>query len=54
MVTHDLALARRARRMVRMEDGQVVEDRPLVEGRAVPAMPASLPGGAVAVTPTSP
>ena len=27
MVTHDLALAQRARRMVRMDDGLVVEDR---------------------------
>jgi lipoprotein-releasing system ATP-binding protein len=29
MVTHDLAFAARARRLVRMEDGMVVEDKPL-------------------------
>jgi lipoprotein-releasing system ATP-binding protein len=29
MVTHDLALAARARRMVRMEDGMVIDDRQL-------------------------
>jgi len=28
MVTHDLALAHRARRIVRMDDGEVVDDRP--------------------------
>ena len=31
MVTHDLALAARARRMVRMEDGMVIEDRLLAQ-----------------------
>ncbi len=31
IVTHDLALARRAGRMVRMEDGSVAEDRPNVQ-----------------------
>ena len=40
MVTHDLALAGRARRLVRMEDGQVVEDKPLASnesrGMAIP------------------
>ena len=30
MVTHDLALANRARRLVRMEDGHVIEDKSLV------------------------
>ena len=39
MVTHDLALAQRARRMVRMDDGLVVEDRPLDE----PAEPVTTP-----------
>ncbi len=30
MVTHDLALARRARRMITMEDGAIVSDEPLL------------------------
>jgi lipoprotein-releasing system ATP-binding protein len=34
MVTHDLALAERARRMVRMEDGMVIEDRLLPHAAA--------------------
>jgi lipoprotein-releasing system ATP-binding protein len=29
MVTHDTSLAQRARRMITMEDGQIVSDRPL-------------------------
>jgi hypothetical protein len=43
MVTHDLALAARARRMVRMEDGMVIEDR-ILEQAPAPAVP--LPVGA--------
>jgi lipoprotein-releasing system ATP-binding protein len=44
MVTHDLALAQRARRMVRMDDGLVVEDRVLNEdGPPLPAAPPLLP-----------
>jgi macrolide transport system ATP-binding/permease protein len=43
MVTHDLALAARARRMVRMEDGMVIEDR-MLEQAPAPAVP--LPVGA--------
>jgi ABC-type lipoprotein export system ATPase subunit len=38
MVTHDLALAARARRMVRMEDGMVIEDR-MLEQAPAPAVP---------------
>jgi predicted ABC-type transport system involved in lysophospholipase L1 biosynthesis ATPase subunit len=33
MVTHDSALARRARRMITMEDGAIVSDETLPEGR---------------------
>lgn len=40
MVTHDLALAERARRMVRMEDGHIIEDKTLARtespGMAIP------------------
>jgi len=44
MVTHDLALAQRARRMVRMDDGLVVEDRLLDEdGQPLAAAPPPLP-----------
>jgi lipoprotein-releasing system ATP-binding protein len=32
MVTHDSAIAHRARRMVTMEDGNVVKDVPIVDG----------------------
>ena len=31
MVTHDLTLAARARRLVRMEDGEVVADAPTAD-----------------------
>jgi lipoprotein-releasing system ATP-binding protein len=34
IVTHDLALARRARRMVSMEDGNIVSDEPLLAEHA--------------------
>jgi lipoprotein-releasing system ATP-binding protein len=43
MVTHDLALAQRARRMVRMEDGLVVEDTPLDADAPPLAAPPPLP-----------
>ena len=41
MVTHDLALAARARRMVRMEDGAVIEDRRLTPAAPTEAAPSS-------------
>jgi len=43
IVTHDLALARRARRMVKMEDGAIVSDAPaaaLVPSPGTPGVPA--------------
>jgi lipoprotein-releasing system ATP-binding protein len=44
MVTHDLTLAQRARRMVRMDDGLVIEDRLLDEqGQPLPAASPPLP-----------
>ena len=38
MVTHDLTFAARARRLVRMEDGRVIEDNPVVKSES-PGMP---------------
>ena len=40
MVTHDLSLAHRARRIVRMEDGAVVDDRPNRDAGPAAAEPA--------------
>ena len=40
MVTHDLSLAQRARRMITMEDGAVINDRPL-DAAPVTAPPAA-------------
>ena len=31
LITHDAALARRTKRLVRIQDGSIVEDRPTVE-----------------------
>ena len=41
MVTHDMALARRARRLVTMEDGNVISDQRLVPVSGEPERPAS-------------
>ena len=49
LVTHDLALAERADRIVRLADGRVIEDRPTARARdaaAGPPRPSSLAGEA--------
>jgi lipoprotein-releasing system ATP-binding protein len=38
IVTHDMSLARRARRMVKMDDGEVVADEPLNQQAPQPAV----------------
>jgi energy-coupling factor transporter ATP-binding protein EcfA2 len=36
VVTHDVAIAERARRIVRLDDGEIVEDRLVAGGRSAP------------------
>ena len=41
LVTHDPGIAQRTRRIIRMQDGQIISDEPVVDGNASISVPAA-------------